>query len=1190
MADRSKTIFSIFKDIFTSAFAGHEPEGVGVASGEGAVKMVGPSIIGSSSYGGDMQVPGMGVSPKDLPMRETGEVFGAGVDIYSRRQRYSQYEMLEDMIAEVDATLNTYADEASSYDENDHTMRVKCNDSKIKEEAEFMLFKCCKIDNKIWGFVRNLCRDGDLFLEGIIDENVPELGILGIQELDPGTMWRIQSNRGKLLEFQQSMYGPDYNVVVKDLVARASRDNKPDEFIFWSHRSSKQPHVIRFAPAQILHMRIGGRKRGFYPYGVSILAPARRPALNLKLMEDAMLVYRVSRAAERRVYYIDVGSLAGPDVNAFVKSFQDSVKRKKVYSERTQSVDEMWNPMPVRRTTPVPLLDGRAPTIEELAREFEAGKVNWVYSVLDQSGGHVVPGKIVWCGKNYRCNNMRRIWFDDGGYVDFAPEHPLVMRDGSKKRADELVSGDSVMPLYTKLSTKKDNGYIIGYPMLLDNQSGKWKFVHRVVAKEVLATQQEIAKQQAIDADSNKTNHYLEVHHRDFNKVNAHPDNLEWIGDRDHRKFHMKLMMDRWTGPDADYYRRKHGEILTRYNKSEAKRLKTIEDNKKHDKGKRLAAMYNRSKLHEQHNAIRRHAVRAHWADTEKKAIHSKALRWIIPTEVMEFVFEAVKTNPRIGKIKLTAMIRSDQRLMNLLREANAGINIRKPERFHVYAVVSKLKHMGLIENELYSEMKQYVLATESIPLNHQVVRVETLEDEDDVYCMTVVGPNGEEDRHNFAVHMHGSNSSIFCYNSIDDDLFLPVRPSGGTRVETLPGACLALDTRIPLLDGRVLSLSEMIAEHEAGKQNWVYSCDPDTGHIVPGIVSWAGVTRHNAEVLKITLDNGQTVICTPDHKFPVIDKGFVEAKDLAIGESMIPFNTRQEKINHKIVSIETLEQRIDTGTLTIDTDETYHNYHTFALESGIFVKNSNLSEIDDTIYFRKKFYISVKIPPGFLDQTVESQTNRLTLTSIDMRFAKVVLRIQKELSAGFTELCHRHFELQKTPRTAYEDLEVIMTPSSDWKEMARSEVVRDRVERAMAANGLNMFDDKFIMIEYLKMPEDQAEEQIKMRRKQEIEKAEVAAQVQMVGAKAQMEVDRANAVNQARSQQAVAELGGATAEAPGAAPGATAPTEEEIGAALPPEGGTMPPETIPAEETPSVETPALTPSDREVEIEDRNL
>jgi hypothetical protein len=107
---------------------------------------------------------------------------------------------------------------------------------------------------------------------------------------------------------------------------------------------------------------------------------------------------------------------------------------------------------------------------------------------------------------------------------------------------------------------------------------------------------------------------------------------------------------------------------------------------------------------------------------------------------------------------------------------------------------------------------------------------------------------------------------------------------------------CYSMDTKIPLLDGRTLTLDEITSEYEAGKKNWAYSCDPETGKFIPGPISWAGITKRNSQVVKVTFDNGKSIICTPDHKFPVWNKGLIEAKDL-VGESIIPGYRRMKSL-----------------------------------------------------------------------------------------------------------------------------------------------------------------------------------------------------------------------------------------------------------------------------------------------------
>ena len=162
---------------------------------------------------------------------------------------------------------------------------------------------------------------------------------------------------------------------------------------------------------------------------------------------------------------------------------------------------------------------------------------------------------------------------------------------------------------------------------------------------------------------------------------------------------------------------------------------------------------------------------------------------------------------------------------------------------------------------------------------------------------MTVVGQNGEEDRHNFAVKSFKNDGEISvsgCVlgNSVDQDYFIPVRdPSLNMPIETLPGACISLDTRIPLLDGRTLELSEIINEWDNGDRNlWVYSCDSKNRCCSTWYDYMGWYYKKNTDVIKITLDNGKEIITTPDHNFVHRTKGFVEAQNLVVGDSLMPF------------------------------------------------------------------------------------------------------------------------------------------------------------------------------------------------------------------------------------------------------------------------------------------------------------
>ena len=134
---------------------------------------------------------------------------------------------------------------------------------------------------------------------------------------------------------------------------------------------------------------------------------------------------------------------------------------------------------------------------------------------------------------------------------------------------------------------------------------------------------------------------------------------------------------------------------------------------------------------------------------------------------------------------------------------------------------------------------------------------------------------------------------------TMQEDYWLPRNSKGrGTEVSTLPGGCFAMDTKVSLLDGRERSIAEIRDEMETGKELWTYSVNPETGKVAAGLISWAGVTQKSAEVMKLTLDNGEEIICTPDHKFPVYGKGFVRADELLENESMMPLYRKNEQIS----------------------------------------------------------------------------------------------------------------------------------------------------------------------------------------------------------------------------------------------------------------------------------------------------
>ena len=223
-------------------------------------------------------------------------------------------------------------------DDDGRVFSVNVENEEIKKELEWLLFHRTMLNfdqKKIWNMAKQLFTFGDFFYEVVIDIDDPKSGIINLVPLPPETMYRIETTKSKLIEFQQSKEGPDYQSLSKVDITQAT------------DADLQQATAIRFTPDQIIHIRIGEDRKTFYPYGVSLIETARGPAHQLRMMEDAMIVYRLTRAPERRVFYIDVGGIHSYKAEALMERIKDQFKKKKVPARNNlggaSSVEERWH-------------------------------------------------------------------------------------------------------------------------------------------------------------------------------------------------------------------------------------------------------------------------------------------------------------------------------------------------------------------------------------------------------------------------------------------------------------------------------------------------------------------------------------------------------------------------------------------------------------------------------------------------------------------------------------------------------------------------------------------------------------------------------------------------------------------------------------------------------------------------------
>lgn len=259
-------------------------------------------------------------------------------------------------------------------DSDGNVITITCENEDVRNELEFLFLhrSMINLNRRVWSDFKSLLLYGDLFYELVIDLDDPKQGIMKITRLPPESMYRIETTKGRVVEFQQSKEGPDYQSLTKAPVVHAT-----DQEIAMAT-------AIRFSPEQIVHARLGDDRRTFYPYGVSIVEPTRGPANQLRLMEDAMLVYRLSRSPERRVFYIDVGQLPPFKAEAFVERLKDQFRKKKVSHQpggygnagSPNSVDERYHAPAVDEDFWLPIRPNSNTKIETLPGAQNLGEID----------------------------------------------------------------------------------------------------------------------------------------------------------------------------------------------------------------------------------------------------------------------------------------------------------------------------------------------------------------------------------------------------------------------------------------------------------------------------------------------------------------------------------------------------------------------------------------------------------------------------------------------------------------------------------------------------------------------------------------------------------------------------------------------------------------------------------------------
>ena len=273
-------------------------------------------------------------SAVELFKKHHSDVYNSTLSAYGTFDRMARYSDFSEMEAtpEIASALDIYSEECVSPDVEGKCLHITSDNRKIKELLETLFYDTLNIDFNLVMWTRNLCKYGDFFM---FNDVHPEYGVINAYPIPITEMEReegFDKDDPTAIRFRWITQG---NQVLEN----------------W----------------QICHFRLLGND-AFLPYGSSVLESARRIWRQLVLIEDAMLVYRVVRSPERRVFYIDVGNVPPEDVANYLEQAKTSLKRDMVVAKGTGTVDLRYNPMAVDEDYFIPVRGGDSGTrIDNLA-------------------------------------------------------------------------------------------------------------------------------------------------------------------------------------------------------------------------------------------------------------------------------------------------------------------------------------------------------------------------------------------------------------------------------------------------------------------------------------------------------------------------------------------------------------------------------------------------------------------------------------------------------------------------------------------------------------------------------------------------------------------------------------------------------------------------------------------------------
>ena len=259
----------------------------------------------------------------------TTSLFGAQFNLnyrYLRTQIYSDYDIM-DTDAIVASALDIVAEECTLKNDMNEVLQIRSSNEDIQKTLYNLFYDILNIEFNLWAWIRQMCKYGDFFLKLEISEK------FGVYNVIPMAAYHIERQEG---------YDKDNPFSVRFKYSPDGFYSGGSGYYSVAGTDPQNSPGIYFDNYEIAHFRLL-TDNNYLPYGRAYIEPARRLFKQYTLMEDAMLIHRISRSPDKRVFYLNVGSIPPNEVENFMQKTISTMKRTPFIDQETGQYNLKYN-------------------------------------------------------------------------------------------------------------------------------------------------------------------------------------------------------------------------------------------------------------------------------------------------------------------------------------------------------------------------------------------------------------------------------------------------------------------------------------------------------------------------------------------------------------------------------------------------------------------------------------------------------------------------------------------------------------------------------------------------------------------------------------------------------------------------------------------------------------------------------